>query len=175
MIYCEGFNDITLYRTKDKNKHQASPSGFHLIFENPKLASMLHPNRGEMKESQTTENVEVEAESFFLEDHSDPDENHFIFAYKIRIKNHGSQTVQLLSRHWIITDSNGKTEEVKGEGVVGEQPVLDPGEEFEYTSGSHLKTEMGTMHGSYQMVNDQGESLEVEIPCFTLSVPGILN
>ncbi|MEC8844900.1 MAG: Co2+/Mg2+ efflux protein ApaG, partial [SAR324 cluster bacterium] len=117
-----------------------------------------------MKESQTTENVEVEAESFFLEDHSDPEENHFVFAYKIRIKNHGSQTVQLLSRHWIITDSNGKTEEVKGEGVVGEQPVLDPGEEFEYTSGSHLKTEMGTMHGSYQMVNDQGESLEVEIP-----------
>ena len=175
MIYCEGFDDITLYRTKDKNKHRASPSGFHLIFENPKLASMLHPNRGEMKESQTTENVEVEVESFFLEDHSDPEENHFVFAYKIRIKNHGSQTVQLLSRHWIITDSNGKTEEVKGEGVVGEQPVLDPGEEFEYTSGSHLKTEMGTMHGGYQMVNDQGESLEVEIPCFTLSVPGILN
>ena len=83
--------------------------------------------------------------------------------------------MQLLSRHWIITDSNGKTEEVKGEGVVGEQPVLDPGEEFEYTSGSHLKTEMGTMQGSYQMVNEQGESLEVEIPCFTLSVPGILN
>ena len=67
----EGFDDITLYRTKDKNKHRASPSGFHLIFENPKLASMLQPNRGEMKESQTTENVEVEAESFFLEDHSD--------------------------------------------------------------------------------------------------------
>ncbi len=80
MIYCEGFDDITLYRTKDKNKHRASPSDFHLIFENPKLASMLHSNRGEMKESQTTDNVEVAAESFVLEDHSDPEEYYLVFA-----------------------------------------------------------------------------------------------
>ena len=126
-------------------------------------------------ESQMTENVEVQVESFFLEEHSNPEDNHFVFAYKIRIKNHSNQTLQLLSRHWIITDSNGEVEEVRGEGVVGEQPVLEEGEEFEYTSGSHLKTEVGTMHGSYQMVNDQGESLDVEIPCFTLSIPGIIN
>ena len=125
---------------------------------------MLHPNRGEMKESQTTENVEVEAESFFLEDHSDPEENHFVFAYKIRIKNHGSQTIQLLSRHWIITDSNGKTEEVKGEGVVGEQPVLDPGEEFEYTSGSHLKTEMGRCTAVIKWSMTRGKALRWKSP-----------
>jgi ApaG protein len=126
-------------------------------------------------ESRITKNVEVQAESFFLEEHSNPEDNYFVFAYKIRIKNHGSQTLQLLSRHWIITDSNGKVEEVQGEGVIGEQPVLEEGEEFEYTSGSHLKTKIGTMHGNYQMVNEQGENLDVEIPCFTLSIPGIIN
>ena len=126
-------------------------------------------------EDTVTEGVQVQVESFYIDSHSIPEEDLYVFAYRIRLKNLSQRTVQLLRRHWIITDSNGKTEEVKGEGVVGEQPVLDPGEEFEYTSGSHLKTEMGTMHGSYQMVNNQGESLEVEIPCFTLSVPGILN
>ena len=126
-------------------------------------------------ESQITENVEVQAESFFLEEHSNPEDNHFVFAYKIRIKNLGKKTLQLLSRHWVITDSNGEVEEVRGEGVVGEQPVLSPGEDFEYTSGCHLKTKMGTMHGSYGMIDENGESLDVPIPCFTLSVPGIIN
>ena len=128
-----------------------------------------------MKESQTTENVEVEAESFFLEDHSDPEENHFVFAYKIRIKNHGSQTVQLLSRHWIITDSNGKTEEVKGEGVVGEQPILNPGEKFEYTSGTPLSTPSGFMGGYYEMETKAGKKFEAIIPQFSLDSPFIKN
>ena len=126
-------------------------------------------------ESQISEEVEVQVESYYLEEHSIPEENHFVFSYKIRIKNLGVRTIQLLTRHWVITDSSGEVNEVRGDGVVGEQPVLAPNEEFEYTSGSHLKTEMGTMHGSYQMVTDQGKTLEVNIPCFSLAVPGILN
>ena len=88
--------------------------------------------------------VKVQAESYYLEEHSKPDENHYVYAYKIRIKNLSKQSVQLISRYWIITDSSGEINEVRGEGVVGEQPLLSPGEEFQYTSGSHLKSEMGT-------------------------------
>ena len=128
-----------------------------------------------MMESEFSQKVEVHAESFFLEDHSCAEKNHYVYAYKIHIKNLSSLTVQLLTRHWIITDGNGEVSEVRGEGVVGEQPVLAPGEDFEYTSGCNLKTEMGTMHGSYNMITEKGESLEVSIPCFTLSVPGVVN
>ena len=126
-------------------------------------------------ESEISEEVEIRVESYFLEEHSNPEENHFVFAYKIRIKNLSARTIKLLTRHWVITDSSGEVNEVRGEGVVGEQPVLGPNEEFEYTSGSHLKTEMGTMHGSYQMITDEGEALDVNIPCFSLAVPGIIN
>ena len=126
-------------------------------------------------ESQITENVEVQAESFFLEEHSKPEENHFVFAYKIRIKNHGNQTLQLLSRHWVITDSNGEVEEIRGEGVVGEQPVLQPNESFKYTSGTIIETPVGTMQGEYQMEAENGYKFEAEIPMFSLKVPKIVN
>ncbi len=122
-----------------------------------------------------TRAIEEAVEAYYLEDHSHPDQQQFVFAYRVHLKNHGLETVQLISRHWIITDSIGEVQHVKGEGVVGEQPVLKPGEEYEYVSGSHLKSEMGTMHGTYQMVRDDGEPFDVEIPCFTLAVPGIVN
>ncbi|MBF0279894.1 MAG: Co2+/Mg2+ efflux protein ApaG [SAR324 cluster bacterium] len=123
----------------------------------------------------TTRGVTVFVESFYIEEHSEPDEEHYVFAYRIRLHNRSEQTVQLISRHWIISDSNGETSEVKGEGVVGEQPILVPGGEHEYMSGSHLKSPMGTMHGTYQMQIKEGEMFDAEIPCFTLAVPGVIN
>ena len=126
-------------------------------------------------EETITEGVQVQVESFYLETHSLPKEDHYVFAYRIRLKNLSQRTVQLLRRHWIITDSNGETNEVSGEGVVGDQPVLEPDQEYEYTSRSHLKSPVGTMQGSYQMKNTDGEEFEVNIPCFTLAVPGTIN
>ncbi|MCH8078134.1 MAG: Co2+/Mg2+ efflux protein ApaG [SAR324 cluster bacterium] len=122
-----------------------------------------------------TREVEVSVESFFLESESDPEQNRFSFAYRVQLKNLGEETVQLISRHWIITDSVGKIQHVKGPGVVGEQPVLKPGASYEYTSGSRLESPMGTMEGTYQMVTDEGENFDIRIPMFTLSVPGTLN
>ena len=122
-----------------------------------------------------TREVEVSVESFFLESESDPEQNQFSFAYRVQLKNLGGETVQLLSRHWIITDSVGKVQHVKGPGVVGEQPVLKPGTSYEYTSGSRLESPMGTMEGTYQMVTDEGENFDIRIPMFTLAVPGTLN
>ena len=126
-------------------------------------------------ETAITEGVEVSVESFYLPDHSVPEEDRYVYAYRIRLQNRSPRTVQLLRRHWIITDGNGEVNEVKGEGVVGEQPVLEPGGEYEYTSGSHLKSPIGTMHGTYQMVTKSGELFDVTIPCFSLEVPGVLN
>jgi len=126
-------------------------------------------------ETAITEGVEVSVESFYLSDHSAPEDDRYVYAYRIRLQNRSPRTVQLLRRHWIITDSNGEVNEVKGEGVVGEQPVLEPGGEYEYTSGSHLKSPIGTMHGTYQMVTKSGELFDVTIPCFSLEVPGVLN
>jgi len=126
-------------------------------------------------ETATTHGVEVSVESFYLPDHSAPEENRYVFAYRIRLKNHSEVMVKLLRRHWIITDSNGEVNEVKGVGVVGEQPILTPGGEYEYTSGSHLKSPMGTMHGTYEMLTHTAENIEVTIPCFSLEVPGVLN
>lgn len=122
-----------------------------------------------------TREVQVSVECFYLAEQSHPDRNEFGFAYQVRLKNLGQETVQLLNRHWIITDSTGKVHEVKGPGVVGEQPVLRPGEEYEYTSGSRLESPMGTMEGTYQMVNQDGETFDIQIPLFTLEVPGTLN
>ena len=122
-----------------------------------------------------TREVEVNVESFFLESESNPEQNQFSFAYRVQLKNLGRETVQLLSRHWIITDSVGKVQHVKGPGVVGEQPVLKPGTSYEYTSGSRLESPLGTMEGTYQMVTDDGENFDIRIPMFTLSVPGTLN
>ena len=115
--------------------------------------------------------VSVLVEPFYLEDHSDPTEDSYLWAYKVKIKNNSRSTVKLIRRYWKIFDSNGNHREVRGEGVVGEQPVLEPGEEFEYTSGTPLKTTSGLMHGSYEMQDYNGEKFEVKIPPFSLDIP----
>ena len=111
----------------------------------------------------------------FLSEQSDPDKNHFVFAYTITVTNTGDVTAQLVSRHWIITDAEHRVQEVKGQGVVGKQPVLRPGESFEYTSGASIPTAVGTMRGSYHMVAEDGLAFDVPIPTFTLSVPRTLH
>ena len=118
-----------------------------------------------------TNNVRVEVESQYAPDHSQPFDNHWFFYYTVRITNEGDDTVQLLSRHWIIKDATGHIDEVKGPGVVGEQPVLAPGESFQYTSGCPLPTSTGVMHGTYQMVDDNGGHFDVEIAPFALHEP----
>ena len=118
-----------------------------------------------------TNNVRVEVESQYAPERSQPFQNHWFFHYTVRISNEGDETVQLLSRHWIITDGNGHVEEVRGAGVVGEQPALSPGESFEYTSGCQLKTSTGTMRGTYQMVTEDGSHFDVEIAPFALAEP----
>lgn len=119
--------------------------------------------------------ITVEAEAFFLPDQSDEDQDRYVFAYKIRITNTGSVPAQLISRHWIITDSESKLQEVRGLGVIGEQPRLMPGENFEYSSGASIATPVGTMRGSYQMVAEDGTQFEAPIPEFVLSVPRVLH
>ena len=111
----------------------------------------------------------------FLADQSDPDKNHFVFAYTITVTNTGSVAAQLVSRHWIITDADHRVQEVKGQGVVGKQPVLKPGESFEYTSGASIPTAVGTMRGSYRMVAEDGLAFDVPIAPFTLSIPRTLH
>jgi ApaG protein len=118
-----------------------------------------------------TNNVRVEVESQYAADQSQPFQSHWCFYYTIRITNEGDTTVQLLSRHWIITDATGRVEEVRGPGVVGEQPVLAPGEAFQYTSGCNLKTSAGVMRGTYQMVTEEGDHFDVEIAPFALKEP----
>jgi len=111
----------------------------------------------------------------YLADQSDEDAGRFVFAYTVTIRNPGNVTAQLISRHWIITDSQGLVQEVRGLGVVGAQPVLRPGESFEYTSGTSIATPVGTMRGSYQMVAEDGTRFEAPIAEFTLSVPRVLH
>lgn len=117
----------------------------------------------------------VEAQSQYVPDQSKPDDNHFVFAYTITVRNEGRVAAQLLSRRWVITDSNGKVREVEGEGVVGEQPHVKPGEGFQYTSGAVLETSVGTMRGSYQMLAEDGSTFEARIPEFTLSIPRTIH
>ena len=119
--------------------------------------------------------IRVEVETSYLDEQSDPHEHRYVFAYTITIRNDGPTPARLLTRHWVITDANGKVQEVRGDGVVGEQPVLEPGESFEYTSGASLNTPVGTMRGSYQMVSADGREFDVPIPSFTLSVPRTLH
>jgi ApaG protein len=118
-----------------------------------------------------TNNVRVEVESQYAPEHSQPFQSHWFFYYTVRITNEGDEPVQLLSRHWLITDASGHTDEVKGPGVVGEQPVLAPGETFQYTSGCPLKTSGGIMRGTYQMVDAGGGHFDVEIAPFALHEP----
>ncbi len=119
--------------------------------------------------------IAVSASTQYLADQSDENAGRFVFAYTITIHNPGNVTAQLISRHWIITDSQGLVQEVRGLGVVGAQPLLRPGESFEYTSGTSIGTPVGTMRGSYQMVADDGTRFEAAIPEFTLSVPRVLH
>jgi len=121
--------------------------------------------------SAVTRSIKVSVKPFFLEDQSSPSENHYVWAYHVRIENHGTETVQLRRRHWKITDAMGRMQEVKGAGVVGEQPILKPGEAFEYTSGTPLPTPSGIMVGSYEMETKEGESFAVAIPAFSLDSP----
>jgi ApaG protein len=116
----------------------------------------------------TTRNIEVTAKPKFLEGQSEPENGIFAWAYTITIANHGADTVQLLSRHWIITDANGHQQEVKGPGVIGEQPTLRPNDSYTYSSGCPLGTPSGVMVGTYRMVTTQGEAFDVEIPAFSL-------
>ncbi len=111
----------------------------------------------------------------YAPEHSEPEQGRFVFIYYIRIQNKGEQGVQLVSRHWLITDAKGKVEEVRGDGVVGEQPVLAPGDEHDYNSFCVLETNVGCMQGSYVMVGEDGRYFDAPIPAFTLAVPGALN
>ncbi len=118
-----------------------------------------------------TRGIEVTVEPFYLEEQSEPEENHYVWGYRITIANNSSDTVQLRSRYWQITDANGHVEEVRGPGVVGEQPVLDPGDSFQYSSGCPLTTSSGVMVGHYQMQGAGGAEFKIDIPAFSLDVP----
>ena len=120
-------------------------------------------------------NIRVEVETAYLPEQSEPDDARFVFAYTITIRIDGQQSAKLLTRHWLITDSNGKTQEVRGDGVVGEQPQLKPGQGFRYSSGAVLETPVGAMQGSYQMIADDGAHFEAPIAPFRLAMPGVLN
>ena len=120
----------------------------------------------------TTHDITITVKPYYLEDQSSADQSHFVWAYHVRIENNGARTVQLRNRYWRITDSRGRVQEVRGAGVVGEQPVLRPGDSFEYTSGTPLPTPSGIMGGSYQMEeNETGERFDVTIPAFSLDSP----
>jgi ApaG protein len=119
--------------------------------------------------------IDVAVESNYIQEQSSPADDRFVFAYTVTIRNTGDLAAKLLTRHWIINDANGNVQEVHGEGVVGEQPYLRPGESFEYTSGTVIETPVGSMEGSYQMVTDDGFAFDADIPAFTLSLPNILH
>lgn len=118
-----------------------------------------------------TRDVVVRVNPYFLPDQSDPEDRNWVWGYDVEIENHGTETVQLISRHWVITDALGRVEEVEGDGVVGEQPVLAPGEVFRYTSGCPLVTPSGVMEGEYRMITGAGEAFEARIPPFSLDLP----
>jgi len=122
--------------------------------------------------SETTRHIRVSVRAFYLADQSEPERGHHVWAYRVAIANEGRETVQLLKRTWLITDGTGRTQQVHGEGVVGEQPVLEPGQSFEYTSGTPLATPSGFMRGAYHMVvAATGEPFDVRIPAFSLDSP----
>jgi ApaG protein len=123
----------------------------------------------------TTRGIRIQVESVYVEERSDPQEGYYFFAYHVVISNVGGEPAQLISREWIITDSDGNVERVEGAGVVGEQPLLGPGQVFEYTSFCPLRTSMGSMQGAYIMRPAGGESFRAEIAPFTLAVPGVVN
>ena len=117
----------------------------------------------------------IDVETDYVQNQSKPEDNRYVFSYTITITNNGSLPAQLISRHWVITDANNKVQEVRGEGVVGEQPYLSPGESFRYTSAAMLETPVGCMQGEYQMIADDGVEFDTLIPIFNLSTPNILH
>lgn len=119
--------------------------------------------------------ITVAAHAIYVAEQSDPSRDRYVFAYRIKVTNTGTVSAQLMSRHWIITDGEHRVQEVKGAGVIGQQPLLKPGESFEYTSGTEIPTPVGTMRGSYQMVAEDGCAFDAPIPSFTLSVPRVLH
>jgi ApaG protein len=119
--------------------------------------------------------IRVSVETSYLPEQSDPGSERYVFSYTITIHNAGAEAARLLRRHWIITDANGKVQEVRGDGVVGEQPHLEPGQGFRYSSGAILETPVGTMEGSYQMITDEGRNFDAPIAPFRLAMPGILH
>jgi ApaG protein len=119
--------------------------------------------------------ISIQVRTVYIPEQSDPGADRYVFAYTVTIANEGTASAQLISRHWVITDAENQVQEVRGLGVVGEQPFLRPGESFEYTSGTSLGTPVGTMRGSYQMVSEDGQKFEAEIHEFTLSMPRILH
>jgi ApaG protein len=119
--------------------------------------------------------IKIDVKTTFVESQSSVDDSCYVFAYTITIRNEGHLSAKLLTRHWIITDANGKVQEVHGKGVVGEQPELAPGESYQYTSGTMIETPVGTMGGSYQMIDESGDPFDAEIPEFVLSVPRTLH
>lgn len=120
-------------------------------------------------------NIKVTVETQYIEPESRPEQNFYVFAYHVTIENIGEIAAKLLTRHWIITDANGRVQEVKGDGVIGEQPYLEPGERFRYTSGTMMETPVGTMEGSYQMHADDGHDFDAEIQPFVLALPNMLH
>jgi ApaG protein len=119
--------------------------------------------------------ISIDVETTYLDDQSEPREQRYVFAYTVTIRNEGEVPAKLLTRHWIITDANGRVQEVRGDGVVGEQPYLKPGQGFRYSSGAVLETPVGTMQGSYQMIADDGAQFDAPIAAFRLAMPGMLH
>ena len=119
--------------------------------------------------------IDIEVETSYMADHSEPEKDRYVFAYTITLVNRGSISAKLLTRRWIITDADNRIEEVEGEGVVGEQPTLKPGEGFRYTSGTVVETPVATMHGSYKMLAEDGNTFDTNIPQFVLSAPRVLH
>jgi len=139
------------------------------------LVQAINHRMSQLHMSNDSTKINVQVNPLYLAEQSDPKNNHYVFSYTVTIKNNGTSPAKLLTRHWIITDGDGKTQEVKGDGVIGEQPHLKPGEGFQYTSGTFMSTPYGTMHGSYQMVSDDGQRFDAQIPSFVLSVPNTLH
>jgi ApaG protein len=119
--------------------------------------------------------IDIEVETSYMADHSEPEKDRYVFAYTITLVNRGSTSAKLLTRRWVITDADNRIEEVEGEGVVGEQPTLKPGEGFRYTSGTVVETPVATMHGTYKMLAEDGSTFDTDIPQFVLSAPRVLH
>ena len=128
-----------------------------------------------MSADDTRNDIRVDVETAYVPAQSDPEQRRFVFSYTITIRNQGEVPAKLLTRHWIITDANGKVQEVRGEGVVGEQPHIKPGEGFRYSSGAVLETPVGSMQGAYQLMTDLGDTFDAPIAPFRLAVPGMLH